>query len=59
MITDGELAHAWRTEVFDRGEDIDPNDEHLWSSLALGFALGRGATIEQAQALSDRWDTAR
>ncbi|KKM71653.1 hypothetical protein LCGC14_1428520 [marine sediment metagenome] len=42
----------FKYDVHDKANEIDPNDEHLWSSLTLGWALGRGMNPKKAVAFS-------
>lgn len=32
----------WKEKVYDRGSEIDPNDEEDWRSMAIGFGFGKG-----------------
>jgi len=41
-----------KKEIHDVAKDIDPNDEHCWYSIVLGWALGKGATPKQAEEFS-------
>jgi hypothetical protein len=43
-----ELITSWKELIYDKVDEIDPEYEHLWKSIALGFAIGRGYTLEQA-----------
>lgn len=43
-----DAIEGWRVEVYQRADVIDPGSEELWTSLALGYALGRGFTAEEA-----------
>ena len=38
----------WKKEVWDKAEEIDPNDEFYWYSLATGWAIAHGMKIEDA-----------
>lgn len=40
---------SWKLDVVDRSDVVDPVSEHDWRSLALGYAIGKGMSIEQAQ----------
>jgi hypothetical protein len=58
MATAGdETVEAWRDLRDNHGDDVDPGEEHLWQSLAYGYFLGRGCSIEEADRLAARWDT--
>lgn len=40
----------WKHDVWDKQDEIDPsNEEHLWTSLALGYFIGLGESIEEAE----------
>jgi hypothetical protein len=43
------LTNRWKESVYDNVDEVDPGYEELWSSLALGFALGAGHTVEDAK----------
>lgn len=38
----------WKRTVYDEWREIDPSHEQDWYSLALGWALGKGATPADA-----------
>jgi hypothetical protein len=42
---------TWKERVFDKHNEVDPSAEELWSSVAIGFALGLGYKPEQAREL--------
>lgn len=42
------IIDAWSKEICDRASQIDPNDELCWQSMFTGFAIGCGATVEEA-----------
>jgi len=44
------LVKQWKAQVFANPGDIDPENKEDWESLALGFALGKGLTAEDAHA---------
>lgn len=44
-----QLVEVWKRGVFDKADVLDPGYEHDWRSLALGFALGNGHSIELAE----------
>lgn len=44
-----ELVMEWRENVFDNSGAIDPLEEEYWPSVALGFALGKGKSVEDAR----------
>jgi hypothetical protein len=39
---------AFKAEIRDRAEEVDPNDNEDWFSLTLGWAIGKGLTIREA-----------
>lgn len=47
------LVKEFRTDVFSKIADIDPGDQLEWASLALGWGLGKGLTLEDSKALVD------
>jgi len=38
------LTEEWKKDVYDRSNDVDPENKEDWYSLALGYALGKGKT---------------
>jgi len=48
-----------KKELDDLAREIDPDNEHDWYSLVLGWAIGKGYSIKQAQEISlhIRYDT--
>ncbi len=42
------LAELFETQIFDKADEVDPSSSEDWSSLALGWALGKGLTPEDA-----------
>lgn len=42
-------TQMWKTVVYDKADIIDPNYTHDWRSMAMGFALGTGYTIDMAE----------
>lgn len=36
------------------GDQLDPNDEYDWHSIAIGFALGSGASIDDAKEIANK-----
>lgn len=43
------LIEGWTKAVYEKVDIIDPNFRHDWTSLALGFAIGAGYTIDLAE----------
>ena len=35
-------VEKFKEQVYNRGEEIDPNDDYDWFSLSYGWALGQG-----------------
>ena len=54
-MTIQELFEAFKTEAFDKTETVDPSDSLDWDSLAIGFAVARGAGYTDAMFLSIYW----
>jgi len=58
--TDGVLldflvaAQRWKDEVYDKCEEVDPNDQFVWQGVAIGFLLGCGFSIEEARKLEGK-----
>ena len=40
---------SWKEDVLDKHEEVDPDNELYWSHLALGYFIGLGLSIEDAQ----------
>ncbi len=38
----------WKKNVWDKRKDVDPHDELYWESLAYGYFLGLGLSIDEA-----------
>ena len=43
------LIEQWDKSIFENAKEVDPYDEYCWSSLAIGFALGKGCNAEEAK----------
>ncbi|MCK5609493.1 hypothetical protein KAR91_46900 [Candidatus Pacearchaeota archaeon] len=43
------IVSNWKEVAYDKADILDPDNSHDWRSLALGFALGAGYTIELAE----------
>jgi hypothetical protein len=41
-------TEEFKNEVSDRASEIDPDDSQDWYSLTLGWALGKGASPDEA-----------
>ena len=39
-------VEKFKEQVYNRGEEIDPNDDYDWFSLSYGWALGQGLTVK-------------
>jgi len=44
-----EVLREWRDEICKKRQQIDPNGEMLLMSLWLGFAIGKGLTVDEAR----------
>lgn len=44
----------WKREVYDRADKVDPNDEYVWRGVVIGFLLGCGFTLVEAEKLVER-----
>ena len=53
MYSSTALIPSWKKYVFDRAEEIDKSKEQDWYSLALGFALGKGRSPDEAHAFAN------
>jgi hypothetical protein len=51
-MTNEELARQWRKEVYDRESEVDEDQSENWYSLALGYALGKGKSPNEAHAFA-------
>ena len=38
----------WKKDVWDKQEDVDPDNELYWESLAFGYFIGLGLSIDDA-----------
>ena len=47
-----EVKKRWREEVYDKGDEVDPDDQFIWLGVAVGFLLGCGYTIKEARKLA-------
>lgn len=39
----------WKNEVYNNVDEVDPNEEFYWKSLAYGFFIGKGLSLEEAR----------
>lgn len=44
------LLLEYKTQVCDQADEIDPDNSRDWHSMALGFFLGKGLSLEEANA---------
>lgn len=42
------LERKFKLEVYNRANDIDPDDDQDWFSLTLGWAIAKGLSPEEA-----------
>lgn len=47
-----QLVTAFKIEVHDRSEEIDPENDEDWCSLTLGWAIGKGLSPDDALAFA-------
>lgn len=47
-----DLVKIWKTEIYDKSQEIDPDNNHYWNDLALGFLLAHGVEVNEAKTLS-------
>jgi len=40
---------SWKCDVYDKADEVDPESELHWPHLALGYFIGLGMSIEDAQ----------
>lgn len=43
-----EVIKAWREEICRAHGDLDPGEDLDWHALFIGFAIGRGLSIDEA-----------
>jgi hypothetical protein len=46
---DAKFLELWKEEAWKKANDIDPEEEELWSSLALGWIIGKGLSPKEAK----------
>ena len=52
------LKAALKAELFDRSAEIDPDDDHLWTSMIIGWGIAKGMSIADATRLANEpWPT--
>lgn len=49
-------SRLWKTEVYDKGEEVDPFNDYIWRGVAVGWAIAKGMDIEQAQEFVNHLD---
>lgn len=49
------VLKAFKAEVYDRQQVIDPEDQRGWDDMAYGFALARGCSPEMASEIGYQW----
>lgn len=50
-MTPEEIKEMWVKEVYDQGKVVDPENRYCWESLAVGWLLGKGYSVSQAEFL--------
>lgn len=65
LPTDENLLRQWKDDVFDKVDEIDPDDEYIWTgggrdgpglaskSLAIGYFIGKGQSPKNADRLME------
>jgi len=46
------LIYMWRTDVYEKRDDIDPNKEHSWEGMSYGYFLALTKDPKRAQSLA-------
>lgn len=41
----------WIDRVYDNASEVDPGNEWHWTSMALGFFIGHGFSVDEAHEL--------
>jgi len=39
----------WKKDIWDKQDEVDPGGERDWADLALGYFIGLGMSIEDAE----------
>jgi hypothetical protein len=47
-LTKPELVRMFKAECSDRSDNVDPQGEHDWHSLTVGWAIAKGVDPEDA-----------
>jgi hypothetical protein len=42
------MLFAFKSQVWDKVEEVDPNGQHDWYDIAFGFAMGYGKPVDEA-----------
>lgn len=42
------LEQKFKTEICERGSEIDPDEELDWNALSVGWALANGLSVDEA-----------
>ena len=50
------FSRAWKLEVCSKAEQVDPFNDYIWRGVAMGWAIGKGMNIEQAQEFVNHLD---
>lgn len=51
LNTDENLLQSWKRDIFDKADDVDPENEYIWDGVAIGYFIGKGQSIESAYRL--------
>lgn len=49
-------SRLWKVEVLDKAEQVDPLEDYIWRGVAVGWAIGKGMDIGQAQEFVNHLD---
>ena len=50
-----DLLAAYGAEILDCAEEIDPHDCEDWASMAIGWAIANGLSVDEAQDFARRY----
>jgi hypothetical protein len=49
-----EIVEMWRVEIWEYDSLINPGNRYDWTSLAVGWALGKGYSDKQAFVIASK-----